>query len=99
MRKRRLPISKSSPICRFDTTNTNQLCTRNTDMAAIDTPRVQLLAGANGRIGQFFASLQASLTAWNDARITRNALAQLSDRELEDIGLCRGDIDGIATQR
>ena len=31
--------------------------------------------------------------AWNDARITRKALGKLSDRELDDIGLCRGDIE------
>jgi len=28
-------------------------------------------------------------------RMTRNALGKLSDRELDDIGLCRGDIDQI----
>lgn len=33
------------------------------------------------------------LGSWNDARITRNALGKLSDRELDDIGLCRGDIE------
>lgn len=33
------------------------------------------------------------LSAWNDARVTRNALNKLSDRELDDIGLCRGDVD------
>lgn len=65
-------------------------------MAAIDTPRVQLTAGTHGRIGQFFASLRGRITAWNDARMTRNALSRLSDRELEDIGLCRGDIEYIA---
>ena len=65
-------------------------------MAAIDTPRVQLAAGTHGRIGQIFATLHARFNAWNDARVTRNALAKLSDRELEDIGLCRGDIDFIA---
>lgn len=69
------------------------------DMAAIDTPRVQLSAGTNGRIGQLFASLVATIVAWNDTRVTRNALSQLSDRELEDIGLCRGDIDNIAAKR
>ena len=37
----------------------------------------------------------AALAGWNDARITRKALARLSDRELDDIGLCRGDIDRI----
>ena len=39
------------------------------------------------------SNLIGAITAWNDARITRKALAQLSDRELEDIGLSRGDID------
>lgn len=38
---------------------------------------------------------RAALAAWNDARVTRKALAKLSDRELEDIGLCRGDIEVI----
>ncbi|MCU9847336.1 DUF1127 domain-containing protein [Defluviimonas sp. WL0024] len=38
----------------------------------------------------------ATVAAWNDARVTRNALSKLSDRELDDIGLCRGDIDAIA---
>ena len=33
------------------------------------------------------------LSAWNDARVTRNALGKLTDRELDDIGLCRGDIE------
>ena len=33
---------------------------------------------------------------WNDRRMTRNALGKLSDRELDDIGLCRGDIDHVA---
>lgn len=37
----------------------------------------------------------ASLSAWNDARVTRTALAKLSNRELDDIGLCRGDIEMI----
>jgi len=34
--------------------------------------------------------------AWNDQRMTRNALSKLSNRELDDIGLVRGDIDAIA---
>ncbi|WP_242494371.1 DUF1127 domain-containing protein [Loktanella sp. IMCC34160] len=37
-----------------------------------------------------------TLRAWNDARVTRKALSQLSNRELDDIGLCRGDIEDIA---
>ena len=45
-----------------------------------------------------FGSLVASVVAWNDARVTRNALSRLSDRELDDIGLNRGDIDSIAAR-
>ncbi|WP_372886917.1 DUF1127 domain-containing protein [Shimia sp.] len=66
-------------------------------MAAFDTTRAQFeTASLAGRIGQLFASLVAAITEWNDARVTRNALAALSDRELEDIGLSRGDIENIA---
>ena len=43
-----------------------------------------------------FATAFAALSDWNDARITRNALHRLSARELDDIGLCHGDIDAIA---
>lgn len=39
-----------------------------------------------------------TLTVWNDARITRKSLSKLSSRELDDIGLNRGDIDMIATR-
>ncbi len=35
----------------------------------------------------------ATIAAWNDARMTRKALGRLSDRELDDIGLCRGDVE------
>lgn len=37
----------------------------------------------------------AALVAWNAARKTRNALYALSARELDDIGLCRADIENI----
>ena len=36
---------------------------------------------------------------WNNARLTRNALKSLSNRELEDIGLSRGDIETVARTR
>lgn len=40
-------------------------------------------------------SLVSGLIQWNEARRTRAALSQLSNHELEDIGLSRGDIDQI----
>ncbi|MCX7288412.1 MAG: DUF1127 domain-containing protein [Rhodobacterales bacterium] len=65
-------------------------------MAAVETTRpapfgaITTYRAINGLSGAFGA-----LWAWNDARVTRNALNRLSDRELDDIGLCRGDVDTI----
>jgi uncharacterized protein YjiS (DUF1127 family) len=36
-----------------------------------------------------------ALRNWNDARVTRKELSKLSDRELDDIGLCRADIERL----
>jgi len=69
-------------------------------MAAFDTTRPTY--GSNGffsRIAFYIALIAGAYAAWNDARITRNALAALSDHELEDIGLVRGDIDLVAEGR
>ena len=60
-------------------------------MAVIDTAR-------NAAPINFFGGVFKRLNAfakWNDARLTRKALSQLSDRELDDIGLSRGDIELI----
>ena len=51
---------------------------------------------AVGGVGNVVANLFAMLSAWNDTRVTRRELSRLSDRELDDIGLCRGDIERIA---
>ncbi|MGV6812109.1 MAG: DUF1127 domain-containing protein [Brevirhabdus sp.] len=63
------------------------------DMAAFDATRANG-AGLSfgGRMTTTFNTLFGAVIAWNDTRITRKALSQLSDRELEDIGLNRGDI-------
>ncbi|MDF3853308.1 DUF1127 domain-containing protein [Paracoccus sp. P2] len=64
-------------------------------MSAIDTNRIH---GGTGSLG-IGSKIWAALSAWNDARMTRNALSRLTDRELDDIGLCRGDIERIARAR
>ena len=61
-------------------------------MAVIDTPRIAS-ASFGGKSHSIFANLFGAVLAWNEARMTRKALAVLSDRELEDIGIVRGDID------
>ncbi|MFV0301132.1 MAG: DUF1127 domain-containing protein [Paracoccus sp. (in: a-proteobacteria)] len=44
-----------------------------------------------------FAGLVARFNAWNARRVTRNELNRLSERELEDIGLCRADIETVVS--
>lgn len=62
-------------------------------MAAYDTTRP--LAGSvfGGRISTMITATVALLADWNDRRNTRKALSQLSQRELDDIGLMRADVD------
>lgn len=43
-----------------------------------------------------FSRLFARVVAWNKVRQTRDELMKLSERELDDIGLARGDIEQIA---
>ncbi|MEO1140449.1 MAG: DUF1127 domain-containing protein [Pseudomonadota bacterium] len=62
-------------------------------MAVIDTLRTPRANRAPLRYS--LQSIVAAFAAWNDARITRNALSKLSDRELDDIGLSRSDIDRV----
>jgi uncharacterized protein YjiS (DUF1127 family) len=70
---------------------------RITAMAAYETTRTAPFGAISTyRFIQFFSTLATAVAGWNDARITRKALDKLSDRELDDIGLCRGDIDQIA---
>lgn len=65
-------------------------------MAAIETSRTAPLGAISiFRLVQVADRATATLRNWNDARITRKALGKLSDRELDDIGLCRGDIEMI----
>jgi uncharacterized protein YjiS (DUF1127 family) len=73
---------------------------RITVMAAIETTRSTAPFGAitTYRAIQSVSNVFGSMWAWNDARATRNALGKLSDRELDDIGLCRGDIEDISAR-
>ena len=60
-------------------------------MAILDTYRPNTLA-SGARVSTFGAALVAMISDWNDRRSTRKTLTKLSDRELDDIGLTRGDI-------
>ncbi|MCK0142348.1 DUF1127 domain-containing protein [Aliiroseovarius sp. F20344] len=61
-------------------------------MAAFDTMTTATGGVFGGRLSDAMRGMFSAVVAWNDARETRNALLKLTDRELEDIGLCRADI-------
>jgi len=64
-------------------------------MAAFDTTR-QATGLSASMLPAFFVNMFSGFAAWNDARVTRNALSKLSARELDDIGLTYSDINAIA---
>ena len=63
-------------------------------MAAIETSR-PVVGLFVGRISSAVVNVFATVAEWNDARVTRKSLSQLSVRELEDIGLIPGDIEAV----
>ena len=62
------------------------------EMSTIELNRSVAVGGVGNVVANFFSML----STWNDARATRRELSRLSDRELDDIGLCRGDIERVA---
>ena len=65
-------------------------------MAAYETSRAAPFGAITVyRLVQVVGHTAEAMKAWNSARITRKALNRLSNRELDDIGLCRGDIEMI----
>ena len=91
--------AESSPLDAGHRTTATLVNSRSEDkdMAAFDTTRTTYgSTGLFGRIGALISSAAGAIAAWNDARATRNVLSGLTDRELADIGLCRGDIDTVA---
>lgn len=65
-------------------------------MAAYETSRAAPMGAVSiFRTVQVFNGVFHAVAGWNNARVTRNSLSKLSDRELDDIGLCRGDIEMI----
>ena len=65
-------------------------------MAATDTRVATVAYAPVTALTGIFSNALAALAAWNESRATRSALSQLTDRELDDIGLSRSEIDIIA---
>lgn len=64
-------------------------------MSAANMSVANVIRPAAARPG-LFSRLAAPLNRWAEAQETRNQLNRLTDRELNDIGLCRGDIERVA---
>lgn len=47
------------------------------------------------RVVDFALALKEKLAAWNEVRLTRRALSDLSDAQLADIGLARHQIKDV----
>ncbi len=63
-------------------------------MAALETRRTAPLGAISTyRAINAVSNALWAVRNWNEARTTRKALSKLSDRELDDIGLTRGDIE------
>ena len=65
-------------------------------MAFLDISSNTTFTTSRNIVLKFITNAFDKLVNWNDSRVTRNALLQLSARELNDIGLVPGDIDKIS---
>lgn len=63
-------------------------------MAALDTPRASVF-GAPVRLTGLTGLFASRFVEWRDRHATQIALSKLSDHELYDIGLNRGDINDL----
>lgn len=69
-------------------------------MATFDTNRTSFgSTTVAARISSLLHTAIETVSSWNDARMTNKVLSSLSNRELEDIGLTRADIDRVARTR
>ncbi len=70
--------------------------TRIHEMASLDTVHPMVSGHQVGtRLRSLASHLVDSVVTWNNARITRNQLSNLSDHELADIGISRDQIASI----
>ena len=66
-------------------------------MSAIETPRpLPLGAITTFRLVSTFERAYEAFNAWQNTRATAQALGKLSDAQLADIGLLRGNITELA---
>jgi uncharacterized protein YjiS (DUF1127 family) len=65
-------------------------------MALFDASRpVVATAGIGARLQKLVSRISGAVIEWNEQRTTRAQLAKLSDHQLADLGLTRGDIETL----
>lgn len=64
--------------------------------AIVSAPKLGSFESVASQAVSFVKSTVSSVILWEQNRKTRNTLSKLSDHELDDIGLTRGDIDELA---
>jgi uncharacterized protein YjiS (DUF1127 family) len=65
-------------------------------MALFDASRpVVAKTGFGARIHTSITGVASALIAWNERRVTRQELAKLSEHQLNDLGMTRGDIETL----
>ena len=60
-----------------------------------DSRELRQAAASIGGISSIVTAIWQSIQEWRERQRTRNALEDLSDKELRDIGITRGEIDHI----
>jgi uncharacterized protein YjiS (DUF1127 family) len=60
---------------------------------------VEMNARRNTGLSATVSNMVAAVMNWNTNRVTRDALYRLTERELDDIGLNRADIDMMSFTR
>lgn len=65
-------------------------------MALFDASRpVVANSGFGARLSTVLSRIAGVFLEWNEQRITRAELSKLSEHQLEDLGLTRGDIETL----
>lgn len=67
-------------------------------MAALTQTRPFIAADSKGQHTNFITAVFAAVAEWKDKRDTRRSLGALTDRELSDIGLSRGEIEDVVSR-
>jgi uncharacterized protein YjiS (DUF1127 family) len=67
-------------------------------MAALAQTRPFIAADSKGQPTNFITAAFAAIVEWKDKRDTRRSLNALTDRELADIGMSRGEIEDVVNR-